>query len=272
MIGDIQGCAQPLRQLLDTLDFSPSRDTLYLLGDLVNRGPASLEVLRMLHSWGDSAVCLLGNHDLHLLAVARGHGRLKKRDTLDDVLSAPDAPELLDWLQSRPLAVHAHGWLMVHAGVFPSWTTAQTMSLAGEVQTMLQSDESDRFFAQMYGNQPNHWRDEWQSIDRWRCIVNAFTRMRLIDAAGRMDFDIKDSSTQTPAPWMPWFEHPQRQTRDQPMAFGHWSTLRAVDHPGVLPLDTGCVWGGSLTAARLLPKAGQVEIIRQPCPMAQTPG
>jgi bis(5'-nucleosyl)-tetraphosphatase (symmetrical) len=229
-------------------------------------------VLRMLHDWGDAAVCLLGNHDLHLLAVAKGYGRLKKRDTLDTLLSAPDAPELLRWLQQRPLAVHAHGWLMVHAGVFPSWDTDQTMSLAGEVEAMMRSPESERFFANMYGNEPDHWRDDWQDLARWRCVVNALTRMRLIDAAGHMDFAIKDNAANAPAQWMPWFEHPARQTQGQAMAFGHWSTLRAPSQDHVLPLDTGCVWGGSLSAARILDEPGQVEVIRQPCPMAQAPG
>ena len=271
MIGDIQGCAQPLKQLLQTLDFSPSRDTLYLLGDLVNRGPQSLEVLRMLRAWDDAAVCLLGNHDLHLLAVSKGYGRLKKSDTLDDVLSAPDGPALLNWLQPRPLAVHAHGWLMVHAGVFPEWTTEQTLALAGEVEDMLDSPENERFFAQMYGNEPDHWNPAWTDVARWRCIVNALTRIRLIDRTGRMDFAIKDNAANAPAHWMPWFEHPERQTQNQPMAFGHWSTLRAPSQAHILPLDTGCVWGGSLSAARILEQPGAVEITRQPCPVAQTP-
>ena len=272
MIGDIQGCADPLGQLLRKVNFSPSRDTIYVLGDLVNRGPASLQVLRQLRDWGTSAQCLLGNHDLHLLAIAHGHGRLKATDTLDDILAAPDRRELLSWLQTRRLAYHEHGWLMVHAGVFPQWNVAQTLSLAQEVETVLKGPDAPQFFANMYGNSPDHWRDDWQDLSRLRCIVNALTRMRLVNELGVMDFQIKGDASHAPAPWMPWFEHPQRQTQGQPIAFGHWSTLQAHRREDVLPLDTGCVWGGCLSAARIVEGTSDVEWIQQPCPQAQSPG
>jgi bis(5'-nucleosyl)-tetraphosphatase (symmetrical) len=271
MIGDVQGCADPLWQLLRKVNFSPSRDTIYLLGDLVNRGPASLEVLRQLRDWGSSAQCLLGNHDLHLLAIAHGYGRLKSMDTLDDLLAAPDRDALLTWLQARPLALDAHGWLMVHAGVFPQWSASQTLSLAKEVETVLQGPDAIAFFAQMYGNTPDHWRDDWQGIERQRCIVNALTRMRLVDDRGVMDFQIKGDASEANAPWMPWFDHPERQTQGHPIAFGHWSTLNAHQRPDVLPLDTGCVWGGCLSAARIIEGTPEVEWIKQPCPQAQSP-
>ena len=272
MIGDVQGCGEPLWQLLKKVNFSPSRDTIYLLGDLVNRGPTSLEVLRQLRDWGSSAQCLLGNHDLHLLAIAHGFGRLKSSDTLDEILAAPDRGELLAWLQSRPLALHAHGWLMVHAGVFPQWTVADTLSLAREVETALRGSDAADFFGAMYGNTPAYWRDDWQGLDRLRCIVNALTRMRLVDHHGAMDFQIKGDATGAPPPWMPWFEHPERQTQGQPIAFGHWSTLQASQRADVLPLDTGCVWGGCLSAARIIEGSIDVEWIQQPCPQAQAPG
>ena len=272
MIGDIQGCYAPLKRLLAAIDFSPSRDTLYCLGDLVNRGPDSLAVLRYLRALDGAAVCLLGNHDLHLLAVAHGHGKLKKRDTLNELLAADDAPLLLTWLQHRPLAAYAQGWLMVHAGVFPEWSSADTLRHAQEIEGVLANDTAATFFAQMYGNDPAAWDDQLQGMDRWRAIVNALTRMRLLNSRGEMEFDIKGEASKAPAGWMPWFDHPQRNTRDTFMAFGHWSTLGAQNRKDVLPLDTGCVWGGALSAARITSVAGEVELIRQPCPQAQRPG
>ncbi len=272
MIGDIQGCYAPLKRLLAAIDFSPSRDTLYCLGDLVNRGPDSLAVLRYLRALDGAAVCLLGNHDLHLLAVAHGFGKLKKRDTLNEVLAADDAKMLLQWLQRRPLAAFAQGWLMVHAGVLPNWSSADTLRLAAEVEAMLASEQAPRFFAQMYGNQPCAWQEGLQDIERWRAIVNVLTRIRLVNAHGEMDFELKGDAAKAPPGWLPWFDHPERQTQGEPLAFGHWSTLGAAKRRDVLPLDTGCVWGGALTAARITGKAGEVELIRQPCPQAQKPG
>jgi bis(5'-nucleosyl)-tetraphosphatase (symmetrical) len=278
LIGDVQGCDRPLQDLLDTIGFSPSRDTLYLLGDLVNRGPASLAVLRRLMALGTSAHCLLGNHDLHLMAVAQGVRKPHRKDTLDAVLQAPDRHAVLDWLRQRPLALQVRGWLLVHAGVLPSWTAAQTVALAQEVSDMLRGPEGLQWLHGMYGNHPDRWHDDLQGPDRWRVVINALTRLRLCNAEGVMEFDTKDSADAAPPGFMPWFDVPGRRSADTPVAFGHWSTLGRIKHPSVLPLDTGCVWGGSLSAARLPEttdphgSTADVEIIQVPCAQAQKPG
>lgn len=272
LIGDVQGCDEPLGRLLHTVDFSPSRDTVYLLGDLVNRGPGSLAVLRRLMALGHSAHCVLGNHDLHLLAVSQGVRKVHRKDTVDDILDAPDVAALMDWIRQRPMAIHAHGWLMVHAGVLPQWNTAQTMALAGELEAALRSPAWGDFLQHMYGNEPDHWDRDLQGADRLRVIVNALTRLRFCSAEGVMEFETKDDAAGAPSGFMPWFEVPGRRTEDTPIAFGHWSTLKQVRAPGVLALDTGCVWGGCLTAARLTDDAGGVELVKVDCPQAQKPG
>ena len=272
MIGDLQGCDEALARLLKKIDFSPSRDTLVLLGDLVNRGPDSLAVLRRLIKLQGAAHCLLGNHDLHLLAVAHGVRKPHRSDTLDDILQAPDRSALLDWLRARPLALHMQGWLMVHAGVLPQWDLQQTLALAEEVQTVLRSPDWGIFLHSLYGNQPDAWQDHLSGVDRLRTIVNALTRLRFCSAEGVMEFETKDSAAAAPPGFMPWFEVPGRLTRGTPIAFGHWSTLAGSAAPqGVLPLDTGCVWGGCLTAARLDPQ-GRAELIQVTCPQSQKPG
>lgn len=275
MIGDVQGCDEPLQRLLQTIDFSPSRDTLYLLGDLVNRGPDSLAVLRRLMALGNSAQCLLGNHDLHLLAVAYGARKAHRSDTLDGILAAPDRDALLDWVRQRPLALQAHGWLMVHAGVLPQWSAAQTLTLAAQVSDVLSSDEGPRWLHRMYGNQPDQWCDDLRGDDRWRVVINALTRLRFCTADGVMEFATKDSAGAAPAGFMPWFDVPGRLTQDTPVAFGHWSTLGLVQRKRLLALDTGCIWGGCLSAARFKPARdghGELEVIQVNCPQAQAPG
>ena len=272
LIGDIQGCDDALGRLLDKLDFSPSRDTLYLLGDLVNRGPGSLAVLRRLIALDGSAHSLLGNHDLHLLATAHGVRKPHRNDTIADILGAPDRSQLLDWLRTRSIALHAHGWLMVHAGVLPQWDLSQTLALAGELEAVLQSPDWADFLRDMYGNQPDFWSDSWQGADRLRVIVNTFTRLRFCSAHGVMEFDTKDDADAAPEGFMPWFDVPGRHTAGVPIAFGHWSTLGDVQRPNLLPLDTGCVWGGCLTAARLGEAAGAVERISVKCDQARKPG
>ncbi|MBA4254915.1 MAG: bis(5'-nucleosyl)-tetraphosphatase (symmetrical) [Polaromonas sp.] len=276
MIGDVQGCMGPLRQLLDKLGFSASRDTVYLLGDLVNRGPDSLGVLRWAHAAGSSARCLLGNHDLHLLAVAHGVRKAHRQDTLGPVLQAPDAPELLHWLRRQPLARLAHGWLMVHAGVLPSWTAEKTIALSSEFESAIGGFDHKNFLQVMYGNQPNHWREDWPAHDRLRVVVNALTRLRFCTPDGHMEFDAKDSEATPPPGHLPWFDVPGRLTAGQPVAFGHWSTLRDLQRPNVLALDTGCVWGGCLTAAEIRPAgpgqpAQAAPLISVNCPQAQRP-
>jgi bis(5'-nucleosyl)-tetraphosphatase (symmetrical) len=272
MIGDVQGCLGPLQRLLQQIDFSPSRDTLYFLGDLVNRGPDSLGVLRHLMPLGNAAQCLLGNHDLHLMALWQGVRQPGRRDTAQAVLQAPDAAELMNWLRYRALALHAHGWLMVHAGVLPAWDVCQTLALAGEVEAALRGPDLKDFLSTMYGNTPGCWRDQLQGPDRLRVIVNALTRLRFCTADGRMEFGSSEGAGAGPAGYLPWFDVPSRASAGTPIAFGHWSTLSkgknasdiTLQH-NTLALDTGCVWGGCLTAARLATPTGGFELISTPC-------
>ena len=271
LIGDVQGCDEALGRLLHTLDFSPSRDTLYLLGDLVNRGPDSLAVLRRLQALDGSAQCLLGNHDLHALAVAKGVRRASRMDTLDALLQADDRDALLCWLRQQALALQAHGVLMVHAGVLPSWSAQDTLARAEEVQQVLRSPDWLDFVQQMYGNEPARWHDDLQGVARSRVIVNALTRLRFCSADGTMEFDTKEGADAAPAGFMPWFDVPGRRTAGDVVAFGHWSTLGWLDRSDVLALDSGCVWGGCLTALRLQP-GGAHERIEVRCPQAQAPG
>lgn len=276
-IGDLQGCSAPFHRLLEKIDFSPSRDTLYLLGDLVNRGPDSLDTLRSLAALGDAAQCLLGNHDLHLLALWKGVRKPGRHDTLNDVLQAPDREGLLDWLRHRAMAMQRHGWLMVHAGVLPQWSAAQTLTLAEEVEHALRGPDLKDFLSAMYGNAPCQWHDSLEGADRLRVIMNALTRLRFCTPQGAMDFSSNEGANGAPEGYMPWFEVPSRATQGEPIAFGHWSTLVTDTgrHAGlrnnVLPLDTGCVWGGCLTAARL-GAAGVYELIQVPCEQALKPG
>jgi bis(5'-nucleosyl)-tetraphosphatase (symmetrical) len=251
-IGDVQGCASELRALLAQLKFSADRDQLWFVGDLVNRGPQSLECLRLIRALGDNAVVVLGNHDLHLLARAYGADlRDKPGDTLTEVLRAPDRLALLQWLLERPLAYQdpVHGELLVHAGLVPQWTVAQTVSLAQEVQTVLKVDP-ERFFEHMYGDQPDLWTEALRGTERLRFIVNILTRLRVCSPAGRVALKAK-GPPRAGTTLLPWFEVPGRASREARIVFGHWSTLGFVNAHGVIGLDTGCVWGGSLTAVNL---------------------
>ena len=278
-IGDLQGCLAPFERLLAKIDFSPSRDTLYLLGDLVNRGPDSLGVLRRLTALGDAAQCLLGNHDLHLLALSQGVRKPGRHDTIQPIVQASDAAQLLDWVRHRAMALHRHGWLMVHAGVLPQWSLAQTLALAFEVEQALRGPDLKGFLSTMYGNAPSQWSDSLQGPDRLRVIVNGLTRLRFCTPEGDMEFTSTESAGHAPEGYLPWFDVPGRATQGTPIAFGHWSTL-AADTGGViglrhkaLPLDTGCVWGGCLTAARLdETRAGAFELIQVKCEQAARPG
>jgi len=273
LIGDVQGCDAALGRLLDEIDFSPSRDRLVLLGDLVNRGPQSLAVLRRLMALGNTAEALLGNHDLHLLAVSQGVRPLHRGDTVGDVLAAPDRAALLDWLRHRPLALHAQDVLMVHAGVLPQWTAARTLALAAEVEAVLRGADWAAFMHRMYGNQPDVWHDDLQGADRLRVIVNALTRLRFCSADGRMEFATKDRAADgAPPGYLPWFDVPGRRTAGDVVAFGHWSTLGRLARPDLIALDTGCVWGGCLSAARLGATPRERELIQVRCEQAQQPG
>jgi bis(5'-nucleosyl)-tetraphosphatase (symmetrical) len=249
-VGDVQGCDQELHALLGRLKFSADRDQLWFVGDLVNRGPASLATLRRVYALRDNAVVVLGNHDLHLLAVAHGAHRLRSSDTLNEVLAAPDRTGLLEWLLTCPLA-HAAGCdLMVHAGVVPQWTAALTVELAAEVGAALRRDPR-ALFAGMYGNEPDRWDERLAGAERLRFVINVLTRLRVCTADGRVDLSVKGEPPPPSAKLRPWFEHAHRATRNVRVIFGHWSALGLVQRASVVGLDSGCVWGGALTALDL---------------------
>jgi bis(5'-nucleosyl)-tetraphosphatase (symmetrical) len=251
VIGDIQGCYAEFRQLLDTMAFDPSRDRLWLVGDLVNRGPDSLGVLRTVKSFGDAATTVLGNHDLHLLIVATGHRQAHRRDTLSDVLTAPDREELLDWLRRLPLVVREDQRILVHAGLLPSWTASDAVMLGREVEAALRSSSYDEFLRDLYGDEPARWDDNLTGIDRLRAIVNVCTRLRFCAPDGTMDFSEKRGKAHAPPGFAPWFAHPSRRSARDTIYCGHWSTLDLMLAPNVVMLDSGCVWGGTLTGIRL---------------------
>lgn len=264
LIGDLQGCLASLQQLLAS---ARAGDRLLFVGDLVNRGPQSLEALRFVRGLGDRATALLGNHDLHLLAVDAGIRPQHADDTLQAILDAPDRGELIDWLRRRPLAHFEAGALFVHAGVLPQWTVEKTLALAREVEARLRADDYRAFLATMYGNAPARWDDELEGADRLRCVINALTRLRFVAADGTMDFKVKEGAAAAPPGYVPWFEHPRRATRGTPVVFGHWSTLGLLNRPDAVCLDTGCVWGGRLTAM-IWPER---RIVQVSCPQWQVP-
>jgi bis(5'-nucleosyl)-tetraphosphatase (symmetrical) len=270
LVGDIQGCCDAFERLLAELDFSPSRDHVAVLGDLVNRGPGSLATLQALSALGNSASCLLGNHDLHLLAVMHGLRPLHPSDTLTDILESPRRAEWLEWIRHRPMALSQDGWLLVHAGVAPQWDLPTTLQLASEVEQCLRGPNLAGFLAAMYGNEPSLWRADLAGHDRLRFTVNVLTRIRFVDADGRLELKAKESASAAPPGHLPWFDAPSRGTAGVPIAFGHWSTLGLVQRQDLLALDTGCVWGGKLTAARI--DGGRRDITQVVCEQAQRPG
>lgn len=252
-IGDIQGCCDELKALLRRCNFSADRDQLWFVGDLVNRGPQSLETLRFVRALGANATVVLGNHDLHLLALAHGARRKQKEgDTLDAILEAPDREQLLEWLSGRPLAVfdEPRGDFLVHAGLSPEWTPRTAAMLAREVEAVLRDDPRSLFDA-MYGNQPDQWNPALRGMDRLRFVINAFTRMRYLHADGRIDFKEKSAPGEQPEGLVPWFDMPGRLSAEVRVVCGHWSTLGVKRRRDLLALDTGCVWGGALTAVNL---------------------
>lgn len=259
VIGDLQGCAHEAEALLEKIAQDAGAGVharILFVGDLINRGPESLLALRRMKALAETSggrvEALLGNHDLHLLAVAAGAQRASKSDTLDEILAAPDRDELLAWLRGRPLAIFVDAHLLVHAGVAPQWDAAQTMALANEVEEVLRGDGWIDFLADMYGNQPDRWDDNLTGMDRLRCIVNALTRMRLCLPDGTMDFAHKESeSGPIGSGLLPWFDLPGRRTLDVTVVFGHWSALGLILRPNLVGLDSGCVWGGKLTAVCL---------------------
>ena len=246
-IGDVQGCYTELRELLAQLKFSSDRDQVWFVGDLVNRGPQSLEVLRFVRALQDNAVTVLGNHDLHLLAVACGSQRRRKADTIDDIFSARDRDDLLGWLMSRPLAHHERGDLMVHAGLVPQWSVATALALAQEVEAALSTDPR-ALFENMYGDEPTRWSDMLIGAQRLRFAINVLTRLRVCTKEGEVDLKMKGKPPREQSKLQPWFDIDTRLSKGTRVVFGHWSALGLLVRSDVVGLDSGCVWGGALTA------------------------
>jgi bis(5'-nucleosyl)-tetraphosphatase (symmetrical) len=254
-IGDIQGCYHALMALLTRLKFNAKNDRLWLVGDLINRGSGSLEVLRWCYQHQDSLKIVLGNHDLHALAVAHKLKSAHKGDTLQASIDAPDSDALFKWLRHQPLMIEDSGYVMLHAGLLPQWTITEALSYAREVEAMLQSDDFPHFLTNMYGGLPNQWRHDLTGMDRLRIITNAFTRMRICTADGEMEFAFKGELPDIPAGHLPWFDVPSRQSQDAYIICGHWSALGLQQRSNVHALDTGCLWGGQLTAMCLETRA-----------------
>ena len=269
-IGDVQGCHTELVRLLDRLNLDTSRDEIWFVGDLVNRGPQSLEVLRLVRSLGDKAIVTLGNHDLHLLALALAGDVPVPRGDLSAVLAAPDCDELIQWLRERPLAHYRPdlNTLMVHAGAAPQWDPLQTVRCAREVEQVLRGDGANKFLAAMYGSRPELWDPGLRGLERLRFITNCLTRIRFVWPDGRLDFEQTGAPATAPPDLLPWFDMPGRATEAVRIVFGHWSTLGLLQRPGLLGLDTGCVWGGALSAARL---TGPIHIVAEPSPGYRRP-
>jgi bis(5'-nucleosyl)-tetraphosphatase (symmetrical) len=253
-IGDIQGCLEPLQCLLKEIDFNPANDRLWLVGDLINRGPDSLATLRFLYTLRDSITIVLGNHDLHFIAVYYGQRKRGKNDTLDELLRAPDCADLVYWLRQQKLVHHdpVLNFTMAHAGIPPQWDLAEALAHSREIETLLQSDKIEKFLANMYGNLPSRWNNKLDGADRWRLIANYFTRMRFCNAKGELELQTKENADAPPAGFAPWFSFAERKTHAERILFGHWAALEGrADTENIYALDTGCVWGGTLTALRL---------------------
>ncbi|HUL91172.1 MAG TPA: symmetrical bis(5'-nucleosyl)-tetraphosphatase [Burkholderiales bacterium] len=250
-IGDVQGCYDELQALLEAFGFDRASDRLWFVGDLVNRGRDSLATLRFVRDLGDRAVVVLGNHDLHLLALAQGHVASRGDDTLAEVLAAPDRGELLDWLRSRPIIHVAGNTTLVHAGLLPQWDIATAQSLAQEVEAELRGPRHSQFLETLYGSRPDRWSDDLRGADRLRVIVNAMTRLRFCTPEGVMEFETKGETTRAPDGYLPWFDVPDRRSAGSTIICGHWSALGLRLAPDLLALDSGCVWGGQLSAIRL---------------------
>lgn len=271
-IGDIQGCFEPLQGLLERIGFQPAHDRLWFTGDLVNRGPQSLEVLRYIRSLGEGARVVLGNHDLHLLSVWAGPGEIKRDDNLHPVLEAPDSEELMQWLRQQPLLYEEPGfpYVLVHAGIPPAWTLSEARAHARELEAALRGSDLGKFFRHIYSDRPACWRKDLRGWDRLRFITNAFTRMRYCAADGALLLDYKGAPESAPSGYYPWFATPSRrfQPQDVTVICGHWSTLGLRQETGLLAIDTGCLWGGCLTAARL---DGTPQLISMPCQACMAP-
>ena len=246
VIGDVHGCLPTLLQLLEKID---EHSLLIFIGDIINRGPASLETLRLVRSFGDRAKLILGNHEMHLLATAAGAGKSNRRDTIDEILKAPDASELIDWVRHQYLLFDWSDYTFVHAAIDPAWSLKKARNLAAEVQEHLRGEKWKDYLQEMYGK--DLWDNDLKGSARMRAILNGFTRIRFVDKNGIPDYKVKDAPGSTPKHLMPWFECPSCKTKDDNIVFGHWSTLGLVLQEHVIALDTGCVWGGALTAVEL---------------------
>lgn len=260
-IGDLQGCHQHFLELLDLIGFNPTRDRLWLVGDIVNRGPDSLSLLRTLMELGDAVTMVLGNHDLHLLAIAAGSASQHRGDTLQSILEAPDSAVLLGWLKQQRLFYHEDEYALVHAGLLPDWNVEQTTALAEEVEAVIRSDQFQIFSRSMYGNEPDYWDDNLREESRMRVVINATTRMRVCTPEGKMDFSYKGELSAIPHGLLPWFEIPWRASKNTTIVFGHWSALGLHLTPNLIALDTGCVWQGCLTSVRLEDR----KVFQMPC-------
>jgi len=265
-IGDIQGCFDELLRLLEVISFDEHTDQLWFAGDLVNRGPKSLETLRFIKSLGDSAVTVLGNHDLHLLAASCAPKIAHKKDSLLPILEAPDSGELIDWLRHRPLFHFNEDFCLIHAGLPPQWDFKKTKKMALLAEQALQGPKYEAFLKQMYGNKPNIWSSDLKRVDKLRFIINCFTRMRYCDVNGRLDFVHSGPIGSQPKSLMPWFDVPKRKSADMRIIFGHWSALGYYEGPNCYAIDTGCLWGGQLTALKL---GEQVQRFSIDCPEAK---
>lgn len=250
-IGDVQGCFEELQALLGAIGFDRGKDRLWFVGDLVNRGPASLATLRFVRDLGEAALTTLGNHDLHLLALAHGFVKARGDDTLGDVLAAPDRDSLLDWLRRRPMLHVEANYVLVHAGLLPQWDIVTAKALAGEVEAELRGPRHREFLAQLYGSRPDRWSNGLRGIERLRVVVNAMTRLRFCTPEGVMEFSTKGETVKAPPGYLPWFEVSGRKSADRTVVCGHWSALGLHTAPNLLALDSGCVWGGKLSAIRL---------------------
>jgi bis(5'-nucleosyl)-tetraphosphatase (symmetrical) len=260
-IGDLQGCYEQFRKLLDLVGFDHTKDRLWLVGDIVNRGPDSLKILRFVKGLTEAVTLVLGNHDLHLLMVAEGCSPLSRNDTIQDILSAPDREELLHWLRQQKL-LHLDGnYAMVHAGLLPSWSIAEAHELANSVEATIRGEEFHEFCAQMYGDQPDQWNDKLSGYARLRVIVNAMTRIRVCTPQGKMDLKFKGLLKDIPQGYLPWFDVPNRASGEKTIIFGHWSALGLQLRDNLIALDSGCLWGGALSAIRLEDR----KVFQVPC-------
>ena len=272
-IGDIQGCELELNRLLERIRFDPAADRLWFAGDLVNRGPGSLGVLRLIHSLDACSTVVLGNHDLHLLALATGNQKHAQRSTLDEVLQAPDRDELLHWLRHRPLLHHdpAKGYTLIHAGLPPQWTLADAQGCARELEETLRGPDWQDYLLAMYGNEPSRWSPDLTGMPRLRFITNCLTRLRYCTPDGTLALKEKSLPANRPAGLVPWFQCPGRRSRDTRIIFGHWSALGYWDQDNCWGIDSGCLWGGNLTAIRVR-KSKPVDAVHLPCAGYLTPG